>query len=46
MQLLATDRAQAFVMDDILLAGQIANQQNPGEYVILDRSRCAPSRTA
>ncbi len=30
MQLVASDRAQAFIMDDILLAGQIANQQNPG----------------
>ena len=30
MQLLATDRAQAFIMDDILLAGQIANQAEPG----------------
>ena len=38
MQLLATDRAQAFIMDDILLAGQIANQQNPGDYVILTES--------
>lgn len=38
MQLLATDRAQAFIMDDILLAGQIANQQNPGDYTILSES--------
>lgn len=38
MQLLATDRAQAFIMDDILLAGQIANQQNPGDYIILTES--------
>jgi len=38
MQLLATDRAQAFIMDDILLAGQIANQQNPGDYMILAES--------
>ena len=38
MQLVATDRAQAFIMDDILLAGQIANQQNPGAYVILSES--------
>ncbi len=38
MQLLATDRAQAFIMDDILLAGQIANQQNPGDYMILTES--------
>jgi glutamate/aspartate transport system substrate-binding protein len=35
MQLLSTDRAVAFVMDDILLAGQIANQPNPGDYRIL-----------
>ncbi len=38
MQLLATDRSAAFVMDDILLAGQIANQQNPGDYVIIHES--------
>ncbi|MDQ3188257.1 MAG: transporter substrate-binding domain-containing protein [Pseudomonadota bacterium] len=38
MQLLSTDRAQAFIMDDILLAGQIANQQNPGDYIILTES--------
>jgi len=38
MQLVATDRAQAFIMDDILLAGQIANQQNPGAYMILSES--------
>jgi glutamate/aspartate transport system substrate-binding protein len=38
MQLLATDRSAAFVMDDILLAGQIANQQNPGEYFIIPES--------
>lgn len=38
MQLLATDRAQAFIMDDILLAGQIANQPNPGDYTILPES--------
>ena len=38
MQLLATDRAQAFIMDDILLAGQIASQQNPGDYTILTES--------
>ena len=38
MQLLATDRAQAFIMDDILLAGQIANQANPGDYMILSES--------
>jgi glutamate/aspartate transport system substrate-binding protein len=38
MQLLATDRVAAFVMDDILLAGQIANQPNPGDYVIFSES--------
>ena len=38
MQLVATDRAQAFIMDDVLLAGQIANQQNPGAYMILTES--------
>lgn len=38
MQLVATDRAQAFIMDDILLAGQIASQQNPGAYMILPES--------
>ncbi len=38
MQLLATDRSVAFVMDDILLAGQIANQPNPGDYVIIPES--------
>ncbi len=38
MQLLATDRVAAFVMDDILLAGQIANQPNPGDYVIFPES--------
>ncbi|HSD60187.1 MAG TPA: transporter substrate-binding domain-containing protein [Burkholderiales bacterium] len=38
MQLLATDRSAAFVMDDILLAGQIANQPNPGDYLIIQES--------
>ncbi len=38
MQLVATDRAQAFIMDDVLLAGQIANQQNPAAYMILTES--------
>jgi glutamate/aspartate transport system substrate-binding protein len=36
--LLAQDRVSAFVMDDILLAGQIANASNPGEYMILPES--------
>jgi len=38
MQLLATDRVTAFVMDDILLAGQIANQPNPGDFFIFPES--------
>jgi len=36
--LLSQDRVSAFVMDDILLAGQIANASNPGEYMILPES--------
>ncbi len=36
--LIADDRAVAFVMDDILLAGQIANARNPGDYRILPES--------
>ena len=36
--LLSQDRVAAFVMDDILLAGQIANSANPGDYVILPES--------
>ncbi len=36
--LLAEDRAAAFVMDDILLAGQIANAKNPADYRILPES--------
>ncbi|MFT4100855.1 MAG: transporter substrate-binding domain-containing protein [Burkholderiaceae bacterium] len=36
--LLVDDRVAAFVMDDILLAGQIANAKSPGDYVILDES--------
>lgn len=36
--LLAQDRSSAFIMDDILLAGQIANSGNPGDYVILKES--------
>jgi glutamate/aspartate transport system substrate-binding protein len=36
--LLAQDRVSAFVMDDILLAGQIANSGNPGEYTIIPES--------
>ena len=33
--LLSQDRTAAFVMDDILLAGQVANSSNPGDYMIL-----------
>lgn len=33
--LLANDRAKAFVMDDILIAGLIANSANPSEYMFL-----------
>jgi glutamate/aspartate transport system substrate-binding protein len=36
--LMADDRAVAFVMDDILLAGQIANARNPAEFRILPES--------
>jgi glutamate/aspartate transport system substrate-binding protein len=36
--LLSQDRSSAFIMDDILLAGQIANTRNPGDYVILKES--------
>jgi len=36
--LLSQDRVAAFVMDDILLAGQIANSSNPGDYMILPES--------
>jgi len=33
--LLSQDRTSAFIMDDILLAGLIANSGNPGDYMIL-----------
>jgi glutamate/aspartate transport system substrate-binding protein len=33
--LLSQDRTSAFIMDDILLAGLIANSANPGDYKIL-----------
>jgi len=33
--LLESDRVSAFVMDDILIAGFIANSRNPGDYVFL-----------
>jgi glutamate/aspartate transport system substrate-binding protein len=36
--LLADDRVSAFIMDDILLAGQIANSKSPSDYVILPES--------
>ncbi|MEP7181288.1 MAG: transporter substrate-binding domain-containing protein [Betaproteobacteria bacterium] len=36
--LLAQDRTSAFVMDDILLAGQIASSDKPGDYTILAES--------
>jgi glutamate/aspartate transport system substrate-binding protein len=36
--LLVDDRVAAFVMDDILLAGQIANARNPADYKILPES--------
>ncbi|MEG0820904.1 MAG: transporter substrate-binding domain-containing protein [Burkholderiaceae bacterium] len=38
MQLLASDRVAAFVMDDVLLAGQIANQAKPDDYIIIKES--------
>src|SRR5262244_673335 len=33
-QMVETGRAVAFVMDDILLAGLVANSRNPGEFAI------------
>ncbi len=36
--LLADDRVAAFVMDDVLLAGQIANSRSPADYKILPES--------
>ena len=36
--LMADDRAVAFVMDNILLAGQIANSKRPSDYKILPES--------
>lgn len=36
--LMAQDRATAFVMDDILLAGQIANSARPADYMIIPES--------
>ena len=34
--MLSTGRAQAFVMDDILLASMIANSSKPGDFKIID----------
>lgn len=36
--LMADDRSAAMVMDDILLAGQIANSKKPGDYKIIQES--------
>lgn len=36
--LLSQDRSAAFVMDDILLAGQIANSGMPGDFMIIPES--------
>ncbi len=36
--LMADDRAAAFVMDDILLAGQIANSRKPADFKIIQES--------
>ncbi len=36
--LMVQDRTAAFVMDDILLAGQIANMDKPGDYMIIPES--------
>ncbi len=36
--LMADDRSAAFVMDDILLAGQIANSRSPSDYRIIPES--------
>lgn len=36
--LVESGRAQAFVLDDILLAGQIANARNPKDYLITGES--------
>jgi glutamate/aspartate transport system substrate-binding protein len=36
--LMADGRSHAFVMDDILLAGQIANSRNPGDFKIIQES--------
>ena len=36
--LVTTGRASAFVMDDILLAGMVANSAKPDDYVLLDEA--------
>ena len=36
--LLSQDRTAAFIMDDVLLAGQIANAPNPQDYMIVPES--------
>ncbi|HYR01634.1 MAG TPA: transporter substrate-binding domain-containing protein [Casimicrobiaceae bacterium] len=36
--LMVQDRTAAFVMDDILLAGQIANMDKPGDFMIIPES--------
>ena len=36
--LMVQGRTAAFVMDDILLAGQIANSEKPGDYMIIPES--------
>ena len=38
MQLVANKRADAFILDDVLLAGQISNLSNASEFTILDAS--------
>ncbi len=38
MQLVANKRADAFVIDDVLLAGQIANLPNPDDFKIINES--------
>ncbi len=38
MQLVAAGRADAYVIDDVLLAGQIANLPNPDDFKIIDAS--------
>jgi glutamate/aspartate transport system substrate-binding protein len=36
--LLAEDRVVAFIMDDVLLAGQIANSRSPADFMIINES--------